>query len=143
MGQSSKVETPTYHNSDIVHALVARYTNTHYEKFDEYEFINFVSDGNHPGGGSDAMNVSSRKSNWYIRSEVTNLSINTKRYLKHLYDCIFSNECDPITNKKMNYWLEAFLIVDAAHGIEDYILPNTNIPKEPNIYNNNGTAKWK
>ena len=76
MGQSSKVETPTYHNSDIVHALVARYTNTHYEKFDEYEFINFVSDGNHPGGGSDAMNLSIKNSNYSIISEVTHISIN-------------------------------------------------------------------
>ena len=53
----------------------------YYEKFDTYEFINFLSDANQSGDGSSIRNVVIGNSNQYRSSAVTHQSKNSKRDL--------------------------------------------------------------
>ena len=46
-----------------------------------------------------------------------------KRDLKHLDKCLFPNQREVFTRKRMNDWIDAFSIVAAAHGVEKYLAP--------------------
>ena len=100
-----------------------------YNDFDEMKLIDYLAIKDQIGnvtmtrGGNVTTNSTgptNSKKNW-----------GAKRDLRHLDECLFPNERDVLTKKKMTDWIDALLIVAAAHGVEKYMAPVAKRPTEP------------
>ena len=108
-----------------------------YQDFNEWDFIQFqTNDTGTPGAGPSSTAPAPAPVSG-IRT-----ASNSKRDLKPLDECIFPNEREPITKKKMDDWIDAFSIVAAAHSVEKHIGPASKRPPEPPTTEIVAHAKW-
>ena len=96
-----------------------------YQNFNKWDFIQFQTNDTDTLSAGPSSTAPAPAS-----SGGTRTASNSKRDL-NLDECIFLNEREPATKKKMDDWIDAFNIIAAAHSVEKHIGPASKRPPEP------------